>query len=79
MAKKIVTLYVDDTSLRLVVINGKQIKEWAKLPLESSLVQGNTLIEEAEIAARIKQLFQAMKVKPKLERSSLMNSLTTKP
>ena len=65
MTNKIFTLYVDDTSLRLVVIKGKQIKEWAKLPLESSLVQGNTLIKEAEIAAKIKQLLQAMKVKPK--------------
>ena len=44
MAKNIVTLYVDDTSLRLMVTDGKQIKEWAELPLEPGLIKGNVVI-----------------------------------
>jgi len=65
MAKNIVTLYVDDTSLRLMVADGKRIKEWAHLPLEPGLVKSNVVIEQAEVAAKIKQLFKAKKLKTK--------------
>ncbi len=65
MAKQIVTLYVDDTSLRLMVTDGKQIKEWAELPLESGLIEGNVVINESEFTAKVKQLFEAQKVKTK--------------
>lgn len=63
MAKKITTLYIDDSSLRLMVIQGKRIKEWAESPLEPGLVENNVVIEEAEVAAKIKQLFKIQKVK----------------
>jgi len=63
MANKTITLYVDETSIRLMVISGNKIKEWADLPLESSIVQGNLVVNEAEVAAKIKQLFQALKIK----------------
>ena len=63
MANKTVTLYIDDTSLRLMVTQGKQIKEWAESPLESGLVENNVVIKEAELAAKIKQLFEVQKVK----------------
>ena len=65
MAKKIVTLYIDDTSLRLVVARGKRIKEWADMPLEPGLIKGAMVIKEAEVVAKIKQLFKAQKVKSK--------------
>ncbi len=63
MVKKVVTLYIDDTSLRLVVTAGKRIKKWAELPLEPGLVKGAVVIKEAEVAAKIKQLFKAQKIK----------------
>ncbi len=50
MAKNIVTLYVNDTSLRLMVTDGKQIKEWAELSLEPGLVENTVVIKEAEFA-----------------------------
>jgi len=65
MAKKIVTLYIDDTSIRLLVTRGKRIKEWADLPLELGLVKNAVVIEETEVAAKIKQLFKVLKVKAK--------------
>ena len=65
MAKKIVTLYIDVTSLRLMVTDGKQIKEWATLALEPGLIEGTAVIKEAEFVAKIKQLFKAQKVKDK--------------
>ena len=63
MAKNVVTLYIDDTSIRLLVAHGNRIKKWADLPLEPGLVKNNVVVEEAEVAAKIKQLFKAQKVK----------------
>ncbi len=65
MAEKIVTLYVDDTSLRLMVTDGKRIKKWVESPLEPGLVESNVVIKEAEVAAKIKQLFKAQKIRTK--------------
>jgi type IV pilus assembly protein PilM len=65
MAKKIVTLYIGDTSLRLMVTHGKCIEEWAEVILEPELLQDTAGIKEAEVATKIKQLFKAQKVKAK--------------
>jgi len=65
MAKKVVTLYIDDTSIRLLVVHGKRIKKWADLPLEPGLVKNAVVVKEAEVADKIKQLFRARKVKTK--------------
>ena len=66
MSKKIVTLYIDDTSIRLIVASGKRIKQWAHLPLEPGLVKNAVIVEEAEVTAKIKQLFEARKLKGKV-------------
>ena len=65
MAKQIVTLYVDDTNIRLMVTSGKQIKRWAELPLDLGLARVNAGIKEAEVIARVKQLFKSQKVHAK--------------
>lgn len=65
MARKIVTLYIDDTSIRLLVTHGKQIKKWAELPVEPGLIEGAVITKEAEVATRIKQLLKDQKVRAK--------------
>ena len=65
MAKNIVTLYIDDTSLRLMVTRGKRIKKLAELPLQLNSASINVDIEEAEVAAKVKQLFKSQKVRKK--------------
>jgi len=65
MGKKIVTLYIDDASIRLLVTHGKQIKKWTDMPLEPGLVKNGVVIEEAEVAAKIKRLFKVWKVRAK--------------
>ena len=65
MAKNIVTLYIDDTSLRLMVTDGNQIKEWAESPLEPGLIENTAVVKEAEFVAKVKQLFIARKVQTK--------------
>ena len=65
MAKKITTLYINDSSIRLMVTNGKRISKLADAPLDMSLADTSANVREAEIAAKIKQLFKTNKVKAK--------------
>jgi len=65
MAKKITTLYIDDTSIRLLVTRGQQVKKWADSPLEPGLVKNAVVLKEAEVAAKVKQLFKILKVRTK--------------
>ena len=65
MANKVVTLYIDDTSIRLLVTSGRRIKKWAVLPLEPGLVKNAVVIKESEVAAKLKQLLKEHKVKAK--------------
>jgi len=62
---EVVTLYIDDTSLRLLVAKGKQVKKWADLPLEPGLVRDGVVVDEAKVAAKIKQALKAQKVTAK--------------
>ncbi len=65
MAKKIVTLYVDDTSIRLAVVRGKRVRKCAELSLDLGVANINPDIKEAEIATKVKQLFKSQKVRTK--------------
>lgn len=65
MAKKVVTLYIDDNSIRLLVARGKQVKKWASLPLEAGLVRDGIVLDKAMLAARIRELFKNQKVETK--------------
>ncbi len=65
MASGTVTLYIDDTSIRLVVMSGKRVKKWAEQPLEPGMVKNAVVIKEAEVTAKIKQLLQAWNIKTK--------------
>lgn len=62
MARK-VTLYIDDSSLRLLVCQGLRVKEWANVPLEPGLVKNNVIIKTEEVSARIRELLIVQKVK----------------
>ena len=63
MAGKVVTLSIDDSSLKLLVAKGKKVKNWADLALEPGLVRDGVVVDEAEVAARIKYLLKAEKVR----------------
>ncbi len=62
MAKKVVTLYIDDTNIRLLVAKGKQVQKWSRLPLEPGLVRDGVIFEEDQVAGKIKELFKLEKV-----------------
>ena len=63
MASKVVTLYIDDASIRLLVAVGREIKKWAELPLERGVVKDGVIVDEAAVVSGIRKLFQTEKVK----------------
>jgi len=65
MAKKVVSLYIDDSSIRLLLADGRRIEKWADLPLKPGLVMNAVVIKEAEVVAKIKLLLKAQKIKAK--------------
>ncbi len=62
MAKNIVALYIDDTSIRLLTTTGRQVKRWANLSLEAGLVKDGVIVDEAEVAAKVNELLRANRV-----------------
>jgi type IV pilus assembly protein PilM len=60
-----VTVYIDDTSIRLMVSYHKRIKKWADVRLEPGLVKNGVVLKENEVAAQIKKLVLTQEVKTK--------------
>jgi len=78
MARNIVTLYIDDTSLRLLATSGKQVRKWADVALEPGLVKNAVVLKQQEVATRIKQLLKTHNISSKkvILGVSGLNSLT---
>jgi len=58
MAKRITTLFIRDASINLLVMKGERIEKWASLPLEPGLVSHGFIVDEAQVAERVRQLFK---------------------
>ncbi len=65
MARNITTLYINDTSIRLMVTRGKRICKLADMPLDTSLADINTEDEKTELVTKIKHLLKTNKIKTK--------------
>jgi len=65
MWNDVVTLYIDDASIRLLVVRSQRIRRWAEIKLEPGLVTDGVVIDEIEVANRIRQLVKTQKVSKK--------------
>jgi len=65
MAKKKVSLYIEDTEIKLLVSHGSRIEKWASLALEPSLVRDGVILDEARVAEAIKELMHLNKISDK--------------
>jgi type IV pilus assembly protein PilM len=65
MAKRVTTLFIRDTSINLLVIKGGNIEKWASSPLEPGLVSEGLIIDEEQVADRVKEIFKQEKAKMK--------------
>jgi len=59
MAKRVVTLYISDEAINLLVLEGKSVKQWANMPLEAGLVKEGLILDEEKVAGEINSLFSA--------------------
>jgi type IV pilus assembly protein PilM len=58
MAKKATTLFIRDTSINLLVMKGEQVEKWASSPLEPGLVNQGLIVDEEQVADKVKQIFR---------------------
>jgi len=58
MAKRVTTLFIRDNSINLLVMKGEQVEKWASSPLEPGLVSQGLIVDEAQVADRVKQIFK---------------------
>ncbi len=62
MAKR-VSLYIEDTEIKLLVTSGNQVDKWASFKLDSGLVSGGAILDENLVAEAVKELFKLQGVK----------------
>jgi len=65
VSKKIATLYVDDTGIRLLVCKGNRVQKWAELPLQKGQLEGGVITDQEGIANQLKQLLKDQKISVK--------------
>jgi outer membrane murein-binding lipoprotein Lpp len=65
MAKKVTTLFIRDTGIYLLVMKGEKLEKWVSSPLEPGLVSQGLILDEAQVAQRVKQLFKETKAQTK--------------
>jgi type IV pilus assembly protein PilM len=62
MAVNTTTLYIDNLTMRLMVTRGKRVTKLADMPLDVSLGEIDTPEKEAQLAEKIKHLFQSNRI-----------------
>jgi type IV pilus assembly protein PilM len=65
MAKKVVTLYIDDTAIRLLVCRGNTVKKWAELQLQPGQIESTVIIQEEDVARQLTRILKDSKIKTK--------------
>jgi type IV pilus assembly protein PilM len=58
MAKKATTLFIRDTGISLLAMKGDRVDKWASLALEPGLVSQGLIVDEAQVADKVKQIFK---------------------
>ncbi|MEA1872794.1 MAG: pilus assembly protein PilM [Chloroflexota bacterium] len=58
MAKKVTTLFIRDTNINLLVMKGEKVEKWASLPLEPGLVSQGLVVDEEQVADKVRQIFK---------------------
>lgn len=62
MARKVTTIFMRDDAVNLLVMDGRRVDKWASSPLEPGLVNQGLILDEAQVAEKLKELFKLEKV-----------------
>lgn len=63
--RKMISLYIDDSSIRLLISQRQRIKKWAEVKLESGLIKGMLVQKEADVGGRISELLRSQEISGK--------------
>ncbi len=58
-----VTLYLEDTGIKLLLTKDRQVEKWASLLLPPGLVSDGVIMDEVQVAARINDLLQLQEIR----------------
>ena len=58
MAKKVTSLFIEDTGIRYLVSTGKQAEKWASVPLEPGIVKHGQVQDKDKLSKILKETFQ---------------------
>lgn len=62
MAKKVTTLFIRDDAINLLVMRSERVEKWDTIPLEPGLVSQGLIIDSAQVAEKLKELFKLQKI-----------------
>lgn len=62
MAKQQVSIFVDDTSISVLVTKGRQPLKWTAVPLEPGLVKEGVVQDQPAVAEKIKEAWRTAKI-----------------
>ena len=61
MARRI-SLYIEDTEIKLLVTSGNQVEKWGSLMLDAGLVNEGVILDENRVAESVRQLLKLQQV-----------------
>ncbi|UCC16155.1 MAG: pilus assembly protein PilM [Dehalococcoidales bacterium] len=56
-AKKVTSLYISDTTIKVTVVHGDELEQWVTAELEPNLVVNGVVMDPDGVAAKLKDLF----------------------
>lgn len=65
MPRNITSLYIDDTSIKLMVTRGKRVSKLGDVPLDTNLMNNDTDEKQAELVTKIQHLIKTNKISTK--------------
>lgn len=71
MAKRIVTLDIDNTSIRVLELDGNRVRRWGTAALEPGLVENGNVVNPELVGARIRELMASVGIRA----SSVVSSI----
>ena len=63
MAKRIVTLDIDNTSVRLLELDGNRVRRWGSTALEPGLVENGNVVNPELVGAHIRDLMASLRIR----------------
>jgi type IV pilus assembly protein PilM len=60
--EKVISVFIRDDAVNLLLVEGRLVKKWASLPLDSGLVREGLVMDENRVAGELDKLFKRAKI-----------------